>query len=92
MEKNRDEKWYAAQAPIPMYTRPANLQVLFMRNDEVNVYVMDYWPCSAKHPMPKNEQLFGEKKQIIKEIYFMQIIQILHENWNCSALIWTEIY
>lgn len=58
-KKTADPKWYAATAKVPAYTETAGLQVLFLPNDEIKVYVNDYWPCSAKHPMPKDEKLCG---------------------------------
>ena len=58
-QKNEDPKWYTATAKVPAYTEPAGLQVLFLPNDEIKVYVNDYWPCSAEHPMPKDEKLCG---------------------------------
>lgn len=61
-QKTEDPTWYAAQAPIPEYTESGALQVLFIKNNQVKVYVMDYWSCSADHPMPKDE-LCTEKKQ-----------------------------
>lgn len=60
--KTEGKKWFTAVAPIPRYTESADLQVLFMENDTVSVYVMSYWPCSSKHPMPKTEQLCGKRK------------------------------
>lgn len=55
---------YSFQAEVPPYTESGALQVLFMENDTVKVYVNDYWPCTPMHPMPKTKKLCpGEKKQ-----------------------------
>ena len=62
-QKTEDEKWYTAQVEVPRYTTPAGLQVLFLENNQIKVYVMDYWPCSAKHPMPKDKKLCGEPQK-----------------------------
>lgn len=53
-KKTMDEKIYSTKVSIPAYSESAGLQVIFMKNNKVEVYVMDYWPCSAKHPMLKN--------------------------------------
>ena len=55
------DKWYSVEANIPEYTESGALQVLFLENDKVKVYVNDYWPCTPMHPMPK-EKLCDEKK------------------------------
>ncbi len=55
-----DEKWHATMAPIPRYDKPAALQILFLPNDKVQIYVNHYWPCSAPHPMPKAIELCKE--------------------------------
>ena len=60
-QKTEDPKWYSAVAEIPEYNRSAPLQVLFLANNQVRVYVMDYWPCTPMHPMPK-ENLCGKQK------------------------------
>ena len=52
--KSDGKTWIKKNAMIPEYTAPASLQLLFYKNDDVGVYVMDYWPCSDKHPMPKD--------------------------------------
>lgn len=62
-QKNEDPKWYTTVAKVPTYTEPAGLQVLFLPNDEIRVYVNDYWPCSAKHPMPKDPKLCRAKEK-----------------------------
>ncbi len=62
-KKTEDNKWYTATAKVPSYTEPAGLQILFVANDEIKVFVNDYWPCSSKHPMPKDEKLCGVKKK-----------------------------
>jgi hypothetical protein len=62
-KKTEDEKWYKAQAEIPPYTESAGLQVLFLENNKVKVYVMDYWPCTPMHPMPKDKKLCGDSKK-----------------------------
>jgi hypothetical protein len=54
------ENWYSAEAEIPKYVESGSLQVLFLDNDKVKVYVNDYWPCTPMHPMPK-EELCKEK-------------------------------
>ena len=58
-QKTEDPKWYTAQAEIPQYFTPAGLQVLFLDDNQIKLYVMDYWPCTPMHPMPK-EKLCGE--------------------------------
>lgn len=60
-QKTEDPKWYSAVAPIPKYAESAGLQVLFLENNQVKVYVNDYWPCTPMHPMPK-ENLCGRQK------------------------------
>ena len=40
-QKNDDPKWYTATAKVPVYTETAGLQVLFLPNDEIKVYVND---------------------------------------------------
>lgn len=55
-------KQYSYQAEVQPYTEPGALQILFMENDIVKVYVNDYWPCTPMHPMPKSKKLCpGEK-------------------------------
>jgi hypothetical protein len=51
--QKEDESWHSQRVAIPEYQKSASLQILFFDNDKVKVYVMDYWPCSDKHPMPK---------------------------------------
>ncbi len=62
-KKTEDSKLYSAEAKIPRYVESAGLQVLFMGNDEIKVYLIDYWPCSSMHPMPKSDKLCGENKK-----------------------------
>lgn len=56
-------KQYSYLAEVPPYTESGALQVLFMENDTIKVYINDYWPCTSMHPMPKTKKLCpGEKK------------------------------
>lgn len=61
--KTEDQKLYVVEAEIPQYTESAGLQILFMKNDQVKVYLQDYWPCTPMHPMPKDKELCGEVKK-----------------------------
>lgn len=58
-----NEKWHTAKTEIPPYAEPAGLQILFLENGKIKVYVNDYWPCTPMHPMPKDKNLCGETKK-----------------------------
>lgn len=62
-KKTEDSKWYTAQAEIPPYKESAGLQVLFMKDNQIKVYINDYWPCTPMHPMPKDKELCGDSKK-----------------------------
>lgn len=47
-------KQYSYRAEVPPYAESGALQVLFLDNDIIKVYVNDYWPCTPMHPMPKS--------------------------------------
>jgi hypothetical protein len=51
---DNDGSWHNDRVTIPEYKESASLQILFFDNKKIEVYVMDYWPCSDKHPMPKD--------------------------------------
>jgi hypothetical protein len=62
-QRDDNEKWYTAQAEIPEYKQSAGLQVLFLKNNQIKVYLQDYWPCTPMHPMPKDKELCGEPEK-----------------------------
>lgn len=49
-----DGKWYTAAPPIPEYSQSADLQIIFYGNHQVVAYLRSTWPCTPRHPLPKN--------------------------------------
>ena len=51
--KDSGKSWITRKVMIPKYIESASLQLIFLKENKVDVYLRDVWPCSKGHPMPK---------------------------------------
>lgn len=61
-QKTEDPTWYTAVVDIPEYSKPADLQILFLEKNNVKIYINYYWPCTPMHPMPKKDLCEAKEK------------------------------
>jgi len=51
--KDGSEQWLTKTVAVPRYDGSADLQVHFMKGEQVKVFVLDLWPSAKAHPLNK---------------------------------------